>query len=94
MGRNAQFKLSIHLSGLANCVDTSLNFMNNNNQLFMYVIIQNTIDRKTSWAEVGKQCTTLQKQMYKYALCVQFCDLRTPCGSIFLSVSKGRAPRQ
>lgn len=37
MGRNAQYKLSIHLSGLANCVDTSLNFMNNNHQLFMYV---------------------------------------------------------
>lgn len=52
-------------------------------------IIQNTIDRKTSWAEVGKQCTTLQKQMYKYALCVQFCDLRTPCGSVYLMSVKG-----
>lgn len=37
MGRNAQYKLNS--SGVANCVDSSLNFMNNNTQLFMYGLL-------------------------------------------------------
>lgn len=32
------------------------------------------MEGKTSWAKVGKQCSTLLKQMYKYTLCVFSCE--------------------
>lgn len=51
-------------------------------------IIQSTIDRKTSWAKVGKQCTTLPKQMCECAVCVGAYDLRMPFGFIYLSARK------